>query len=69
MARYQCRKAAGQARMKNRRGVTPRDEVRAMEVQYSNDRAEERSVVEPEKKLPVEKSKGCLLYTSPSPRD
>ena len=43
MAIYTDRRKAAEARMKFRRGVTPRDEVRAGMVQYRNDQAEERA--------------------------
>ena len=74
MAIYTDRRKAAEARMKFRRGVTPRDEVRAGMVQYRNDQAEERAVLDkmenlkPEKKLTVEKSKGkTVIKKKPQP--
>lgn len=65
MAIWISRKNAAEARLKYRRGVTPPDEVRAMQVQYRNDQAEQRTEldglekknVKPvEKKTPVNKT-------------
>ena len=59
------RKKAAEARMKYHRGVTPKEEARAAQVQFRNDQAEEQALLDklenleskmkPEKKPKVEK--------------
>jgi hypothetical protein len=44
MGRYQCRKEAAQARMRYHRGVTPKEEIRAGQVQFRADREVERAL-------------------------
>lgn len=78
MAIWISRKNAAEARLKYRRGVTPPDEVRAMQVQYRNDQAEQRTEldglekknVKPvEKKTPVNKPVKKVKEVKPKSED